>query len=57
MWAHGHVFVPCDSISGTIGALTLDTNYERDTTGNPITTYVFDITNQVDDNDISVNTI
>jgi hypothetical protein len=49
-------FIPLsDGISGTIGALTIDTNYERDTTGIPIDTLVVDLTNQVDcDEDVSV---
>jgi hypothetical protein len=32
-------FIPlCDGFSGTIGALTMDEHYERDTTGIPIDT-------------------
>jgi hypothetical protein len=49
-------FIPlCDGVSGTIGALTIDENYERDTTSIPIDTVVDNLTNQVvDDDDISV---
>jgi hypothetical protein len=44
-----------DGISGTIGALTIDPDYECDTTGIPIDTLVVNLTNQVnDDVDISV---
>jgi hypothetical protein len=45
----------CDYIAAIIGALTLDVNYERDTTGILIESLVVDLINQVDnDDDISV---
>jgi hypothetical protein len=52
-------FIPFwDGISGTMGALTIDANYELDTTGIPIDTLVVDLTNQVvDDDDISVTNL
>jgi hypothetical protein len=40
-----------DGISGTIGSLTIDPDYERDTTGIPIDTLVADLTDQVDGDD------
>jgi hypothetical protein len=50
-------FIPLsDGISGTIGALTNNLDYERDTTGIPIDTLVVDLTNGLDDDDgISVS--
>jgi hypothetical protein len=50
-------FIPLsDGISGTIGALTINPEYERDTTGIPIDTLVVDLTNQLDDiDDVSIS--
>jgi hypothetical protein len=46
------MFIPLlDGISGTIGALTIDENYEHDTMGILIDTLMVDLTNQVDDDD------
>jgi hypothetical protein len=41
----------CDGVSGTIEALTIDENYEGDTTSIPINTLVVNLTNLVDDDD------
>jgi hypothetical protein len=49
-------FIPlCDGLSGTIGALTTDTDYECDTTGIPIDTLVAHMTDEVDNNNVISN--
>jgi hypothetical protein len=46
------MFIPLfNGSSGTIGALTIDPDYKRDTTDIPIDTRIVNLTNQVDDDD------